>query len=241
MAVSSALCAWGVARTDPDRFPLFLSAPFFLALSLGQWSPLLVAAALLPALAPLIVAKPNLGAAVWLAAPRFWPLAGGAAIVAISLVVMPEWPAAWLANVSGREEKVVPVLHPGGVVLLLALIAWRRPEARLLAVLSVVPQALLFYDQLLLWLVPRSRRQSIALSLASLVLFLAWRWSLAPGDFEVRRAIPYAFALYPLALSILLWNWYRDRRVVTTPNELGGGAAATAAVAPGDRAGEDDA
>jgi hypothetical protein len=211
MGLSSGLAAWGIARTGVERLPIFASAPFLLALSLGQWSPLLVATLLVPAISGLIVLKPNVGVAAWIARPSWKSALVAVAIVALSLLIRPGWPAEWLHNISGREEKFMPLLRPGGFLLAAGLLAWKRPEGRLFLGLIVVPQALFFYDQLLLWLVPRTLRQSLLLSIWSVVAFLWWRRSLHPGDFEVRLAIPYAWSMYLAALSLLLWNWWRDR------------------------------
>lgn len=211
--LSSALAAWAVARLGHDRLPMFLSAPFLVALSLGQWSPLMVAACLIPALGAVVAVKPNLGLAVFAARPSWRTVAAVTALLIISLIVMPTWPMEWLDNVSHREEKFIPILRPGGLLLAASLLAWRRPEGRLFAVLSVVPQALFFYDQLLLWLVPRTLRQSLLLSLWSLVVFLVWWRIVARGDVNyVQQAVPYAYSLYFPALALLLWNWRADRR-----------------------------
>ena len=220
MGVIAGCAAWGVARTGIERLPLFLSAPFLLALSLGQWTPLMVAAALIPALSGAIVAKPNVGLAVWVARPSLVAALTGAVVLAVSLLVLPRWPLEWLANMSGRVEKFIPVLRPGGFLLGLSLLAVRRPEGRLFTSLALIPQALFFYDQLLLWLIPRTLRQSMVLSLCSLLLFLTWRARLKPGDYEVQLAVPYAYALYGVALAILLWNWYTDHyRAGATPDQ----------------------
>ena len=211
MAAGSGFAAWGVARTGMVRAPLFLIAPFLLSLPLGQWSPWLIAAALVPWLSWLVVAKPNVGLAVWLARPSWRTALAVAAILAVSLLVAPRWPWSWLSNLGGREEKFIPLLRPGGFLLVTALVAWRRPEGRLLAALSLVPQSLFFYDQLLLWLVPRTFRQSLLLSLWSFAAFLLWQRGLQPDDYYVQEAIPYAYSLYFAALVILLFNWRRDR------------------------------
>jgi hypothetical protein len=221
MGVTSGCAAWGIARTGVERLPIFLSAPFFLALSLGQWTPLMVAAALVPALGGAIVAKPNLGLAVWVSRPSLVAVVTGILILAASLIILPRWPLEWLANIAGRAEKFVPILRPGGFLLLLSLVAARRPEGRLFTSLALIPQALFFYDQLLLWLIPRTLRQSIGLSLCSLLLFLTWRARLKPGDYEVQLAVPYAYALYGIALAILLWNWSADRRSAPPSHDAG--------------------
>jgi hypothetical protein len=212
MGIGSALAAWGVSGTGMARAPLFLSASFILSLSLGQWSPWLLAAALIPWLSWIIVAKPNVGLPVWIARPAWQTVAAVALVLAISLAVAPEWPSRWLSAIAGHEGKFVPLFRPGGFLLLASAIAWRRPEGRLLFAMSAVPQTLLFYDQLLLWLVPRTLRQSLLLSIWSGLACLLWQHNLAAGDYYVREAVPYAYSVYFVALVQVLWNWWTERR-----------------------------
>lgn len=212
IGMGTAAAAWGVARTGLERLPLFLSAPFLMSVSSGQWGPWLVAAALVPALGWVVIVKPNIGIAAWVARPSWRSAAVMSLILVGSVVAWPGWPRDWLANVTAREEKFVPLFRPAGFLLLSALVAWRRAEGRLLLVMSIVPQTLFFYDQLLLWLVPRTLRQSLVLSLFSVAAFLAWFARLSPGDYYVREAVPFAWSLYPAALAILLWNAWRDGR-----------------------------
>src|SRR5688572_13368067 len=63
--VSSALLAYGATSQDWWRLGMFASAPFVVALWSVQWSPLLVASALLPWLGWLAPVKPNLGLAAF--------------------------------------------------------------------------------------------------------------------------------------------------------------------------------
>lgn len=214
VGVSAGLAAWGLARTGAQRLPLFLSAPFLFCVSLGQWSPLLVAAALIPSLGAIVVAKPTIGFAAFIARPSWRTVYSVTGLLVISLVIMPRWPVEWLANVANREEKFVPFLRPGGFLLAAALLSWRRPEGRLFAIMSIVPQTLFYSDQLLLWLVPRTLKQSLLLSIWSFVVFFVWWRVVARGDPNyMEQAVPYAYSLYFAALGILLWNWWRERRV----------------------------
>ena len=132
--------------------------------------------------------------------------------MALSVAIYPSWPSAWLGNIAGREEKLVPVFQPGGFVLLSALVAWRRAEGRLLLAMSLIPQAMFFYDQLLLWLIPRTLRQSLLLSIASFCAFLAWFYTRAPGERTVNGAVPFAQSLYYVGAMLLLWNWWQERK-----------------------------
>ena len=205
LGVSSALLAFGLLREGYHRLPIFMGAPFLMAISLGQWSPLVTAAALEANLGFVFAAKPNLGVPAWLYRPSLRAILSGLLLVVVSFAVLPTWPIDWYHNVSTRPEKFSPLRTLAGPVLLLAAIRWRRPESRLFLGMVCVPQALFFYDQLILGLIPRTLRQSLIFALASFVLLLSWFYRLGPGDYYVQKAIPYATALYFVALAILLW------------------------------------
>ena len=204
IGISSGLLAFILMRNGYHQLPLFMSAPFLMALSLGQWSPLVVAAALEPNLGFALAAKPNIGVAAWIHRPSVRAITGGVALVILSLIVMPTWPVDWLRNVSGRPEKAIPILSAIGPILALGVLRWRTREGRLFLALASVPQALFFYDQLLLWLIPRTLRQSLVLSLCSFAVLLTWYHRIGPDEYYVRTAIPYALALYLPALALLL-------------------------------------
>ena len=205
LGASSALLAYALTREGYHRLPLFMSAPFLMAVSLGQWSPLITAAALESNLGFALAAKPNLGLAAWIYRPNVRAIVVGAAIVVLSLAILPSWPLDWYHNITARPEKFSPIRTGLGPLLVLAALRWRRKEARLLLAMAVVPQALFFYDQVILGLIPRTFRQSLIFSLLTFVLMLTWFHRLGPGDYYVRDAIPYALAIYFVALGILLW------------------------------------
>jgi hypothetical protein len=56
-------------------------------------------------------------------------------------------------------------------LLLAALARWRRPEARLLAALACTPLTPTFYDPILLYLVTRTFREALVLTVATFVVF----------------------------------------------------------------------
>jgi hypothetical protein len=212
---SSAALAYALTRDGYHRLPLFLSAPFLMATSLGQWSPLIVAAALEPKLGFVFAAKPNLGLAAWIYRPTRAAIIASVILLGVSFAFMPTWPVDWLRNISGRPEKLIPIRTIVAPLLLLAIVRWREREARLYLAMACIPQALFFYDQLPLWLLPRTFRQSLLLSLGSFVLWLAWFRGLDPGDLYVQKAIPYAIALYVIALPLILLP-NRERGPVAT-------------------------
>jgi hypothetical protein len=165
-AVSAGILAFVATRTSYNRLLMFLSASFAHATVMGQWSMLLTAALFAPTLAFFGAAKPNIAAAIVAA------LASGRAALAmlvvamIALVIMPSWPAEWLEAVRGSTWHFSPLRTPA-VLGLLAMLRWRRPEARLVAVLSVVPQSPFVYEAMPLFFVPRSRVEFYALVIGS--------------------------------------------------------------------------
>jgi hypothetical protein len=67
-----------------------------------------------------------------------------------------------------------PVFMGTTAVVLVAVVWWRQRSARLLVMLACIPQHAFFYDQLLLWLLPRTLGQSLALSVAGWAAYLSW-------------------------------------------------------------------
>jgi hypothetical protein len=202
--LSVALLTFAVMRHGSSRWPLFASTPFFYALLAAQWSMVLTAAFVLPWLTLVFVAKPNLAAAYFLSAPsrRGVLVALGATIVTltISLVLVPGWPADWIAAVRSAPAFTAPVMHRGGPLLLLALMRWRQPEARLLLAMSVVPHNMVLYEALVLFLVPRTFRQSVLLAALSsvavvfIILFVPMQPESAAGNYyqgDVMVALTY--------------------------------------------------
>jgi hypothetical protein len=162
-AIAAALLAWVFTRGAPYRLAALLSFSFYYAAAISQWSPLLIASVLIPSLGFLLVVKPTIGMALWLYKPHWQAVAGGALLLVVSLVVRPEWPLEWMQTFGAGAHIKAPVTTLGGPLVFLALLRWRRPEARLLVALACVPHTTLLYETLPLFLVPESWRQSILL------------------------------------------------------------------------------
>ena len=184
VGASSALLAFATTRDGYFRLPLFLSAQFMMAASAGAAPAILLTAVIAwPALQWLVVVKPNLGLAAFAAQPTWRAIVGTLALCAIGLALVPSWPIDWIRALfatPGGDVSIVlghlsPVMVPGGVLILLALLRWRRPEARMLAVLALVPQTMTFHDVLPTMLVARTFRQSLTLALLSHGAFLLAR------------------------------------------------------------------
>lgn len=171
--ISFGLLTYALIRDDQYwRLLALLSLPSVVALFYVQWSPLLLAAALMPALVPIGVIKPQIGLPLLIhhATPRRWLAA--ALFVLLSLLILPDWPWRWLPQIRsyGAGGGFIPLLVlPAGPVLLLALLRWRDPRARLLLLLAMTPQRL-WYDQLMLWALPQSWREMALLTVASWVV-----------------------------------------------------------------------
>jgi hypothetical protein len=175
VGAGAALLAFGITERAWHPLLLFVSGLYFETFQLAQWSPLLIGAALVPALSWMLVAKPNLGLALFAARPSWMAPVGGLVLVAVGTLLWPAWPREWLAASRSETHLMAPVALLGGPLALLALLRWRRPEGRLVAVLACVPQTISLHASLALFLVPRTRIESLVLTLCADVAFLLLR------------------------------------------------------------------
>jgi hypothetical protein len=187
VAVASGLLAFAISRENFSRLPIFLSAQFMMGAAAGSAPAILITAVIAwPALQWLVVMKPNLGLAAFAARPTWRAVWGTVVLCAAAFALEPAWPMFWLRQLfamKGGDTHMVlghlsPIMVPGGVLLVLALLRWRRPEARMLFVLSLVPQTMTFHDVLPVMLVAQTFRQSLTLGLLSHGAFLLARTEL---------------------------------------------------------------
>lgn len=204
IGISCALLGWALLRDSPWRLPLFLSAPFWHAAILGQWSPIMTAAALMPTLQFLAAAKPTVGLAAWAYKPSWRGIIGGLVLVIAAFIVLPSWLGDWREVMPSSTKYRGPATTWMGCFLLLGLLRWRRREGRLFIAMSLMPQLPVFYDSLILWLIPSTLTRSLALTAASWIGYLAWYPSHAlPNQNEI--AFPWlVFTIYAPALALLL-------------------------------------
>jgi hypothetical protein len=186
-ALGSGVFVWAATRRSIAPAVVMTSASAALAAEAVQWSPLLAAAYGIPWLGILLSAKPTVGLAIWLARPSRFAVIGALVLTATGLLFIPSWPLEWVAALrhtslgqEGGTPYFAPIGSAGGAFAVLALLRWRRPEARLVFALACVPQTPLLYETVPLFLVPISITEGGVLWLGS---WLAALWLSSAGPF----------------------------------------------------------
>ncbi len=176
-SLSGGVLGWAMGNRAVALWPLAFSASYLIAVSRTQWSPLLLAAAWLPALAFVVTAKPTIGLASLVVHRDRRSLIVAALAVALAIVAsfaaMPDWFSAWRAAIENAPHIAAPITRPFGFILALAVLKWRRPEARLLLVMACVPHTASLYDLLPLFFLCRSLREALILALLTHAAFWA--------------------------------------------------------------------
>ena len=234
IGISVALMAFAILATNASGLGMILSAPFFFSIWNVQWGPLLVAGALMPVMGWLGVAKPNLGVVAFAHSPRWSTVIGVLLLLGVSFLVLPDWPAGWLEHLRAQPSPRPPaVLWPFGAVGLVGLLRWRTPQGRTLAAMTLVPTSAWFYDQLFLWLVARTWKQSLVLSVCSWVAYVAVL-AQAPIDLTDIRAARVIQAVLAVGLylpaAVMVWRQpnegpvpaWLERRAAALPRWLRG-------------------
>jgi hypothetical protein len=174
--VSAALLTYGLTREGWTRIWILPSAAFISAARSAQWSPLYCAAYLMPPLAWMLSAKPTLGVAVAASARTLrtikFATIGTIVLFVVSIVLLPRWPAEWIAIVRQQNDLAPAIAWTGGGFILLAALRWRLPEARLLLAMGLVPTTAAWYEALPLLLIGKSKRECQALSLISSIGYI---------------------------------------------------------------------
>jgi hypothetical protein len=175
--VGLTVAAFAFALLKTNRVPALLgllSMAGTTTMQLGQWPPLLCAGALMPATFGFVLAaKPTIAAALWAAFPSWRSVLAAGAFTIATVIWWPGWPREWFALLPAVPHMTPPVMRWGGPLILIALIQWRQPEARLLVALACVPQTPSFYEALPLFLISRTWTESITLfGLMAIVLLV---------------------------------------------------------------------
>jgi hypothetical protein len=209
VALSSAALAYAVTRSSWMPLWIFASGAYIEAARLGQWSILFAAGIAMPAIAILFPAKPTLGL---MTAPmvRFslWTVAGWTALVVASFIALPNWVPSWLAAIRDAPHVRPLVAAPGGFLLLLAILRWRRREAWLLMAYALVPHTRVVYEAVpVLATVPRVRAEYMALAVGSMVAYAAQVILIPPAPLRspsVWIAVASLFGVYLPALLMVM-------------------------------------
>lgn len=185
VALGAGALAWVLMRDGIGPLLGFLSFPVVLAVRCGQWAPLFTAATCVLPLGVFLAAKPTIGATIFAARPSWWPVLGGLVLAGVAFALQPAWIPHWMEAVRANaavwapaSPYRIPVTLPGGVLVLVVLARWRRPEARLVAVLACVPQTLWVYDCVPLLLIPTTWKQASVLVVSG---YLAHLWATTQG------------------------------------------------------------
>lgn len=165
VGLGAALLAWAMTRRSlaNPQLLVFPSFTMVVAAQTVQWSPWLTAAALMPWIGFLFACKPSIGLAMLVAYPSRRAIVGAGVFALLTVAIWPWWPAEWVAALPAATHMSAPVMRWGGPLLLLALLKWRRPEARLLAALACIPQTPVMYEALPLFLMVQTVKEGAVL------------------------------------------------------------------------------
>lgn len=216
--ISGGVLAYAVTRRACWPLLICASGPFLAAISVGQWSPIFVAAAILPPLSALFAVKPTLGAIVWAYRPTAMAVVGSLVLLLVSIAIYPSWPGEWRVALHAARVYHAPLSRPGGWLLLLAVLRWRRPEARLLLAMACVPHTIVLNESLPLFLAVRTRREAsifVGLTLVAAYLELIRYWPPEPLDHYLARVWPAQLLL--VYLPVLALTLLRENRAEWPP------------------------
>jgi hypothetical protein len=176
-----ALFTYGVTmrRLVTPALIALVSLAALMTLQTSQWSLLLTGAALVPGFGWLLIAKPTIGLALFAAFPRWKTAIGCSVVLILAIIIRPTWVADWRATFSSAPHVVAPILRTGGPLLLLALLRWRRADARLLVALACVPHTTVPYETIPLFLIPQTWPQAWSLWALGLLAYVG-QWATGP-------------------------------------------------------------
>jgi hypothetical protein len=221
-AIGTAAFTYAITRRHRWTLYFLISGAMLWSWVVVQWPPLLIAAVLTPSLSWLLAVKPTLGFALWTAWPNRKAVIGGLLFVGISLLVRPGWVQEWLASVAKTPHES-HLLRPGGFLMLLGMLRWRRPEGRLLAALCLVPQTTALYETLPLALLCRNRPQAAGfagLTMLAHLLYLLGPQGPWPVGAEYQWWVLLALVYLPAIVLVLRrpnqdqsdWTWLAPSR-----------------------------
>jgi hypothetical protein len=206
--VSSGLMAFGLTHQGYHRLLIFFAYPYWAGIFTAQWEPLIMASAFFPLLLPATLAKPQIGLPVALTHLSRRGILACGVVLMLSLAAMPRWPLLWFRQI-GQYDHFIPLLVLPGPLLTAALLRYRDRDALLLMMMAIMPQRW-FYDPLVLWLIPKSRREIVATVGLSWGAGI-WRWYHIPHSWtEVGRCT--VLLIYLPMLAVVLARGLREKQ-----------------------------
>jgi hypothetical protein len=211
--ISSALLALGLTRHGYHRLLVFFAYPYWAGMLVAQWGPLLMASAFFPLLLPATLAKPQTGLAVALTHSTRRALVACGCVALVSFAWMPNWLGLWLRQLGGYQH-YYPLLILPGPLLLLALFRYRHPDTALFLLTALLPQRW-FYDPLILWLIPKTRKEILWTAFLGWGAGL-WRWYHIPHSVAQVGRCTVIFLYLPM-LGVLLARPQEQSTTIAEP------------------------
>lgn len=165
--VWSGLLAYGLLRQTDELWPLLMltSAPFWHAFYFLQWTPLLAAVYVLPALLPLALVKPQIGFPVLFTRFTWKRAIICMAFLVLTFVLDPTWPIRWWPQAKSYDGFIPVLWAPLGLLLTTGALFWRYRETQLFLLYASMPQRAI-YDTLLLYFTLKTKEQFIVYTVA---------------------------------------------------------------------------
>ena len=210
-ALGVGLLAYGVTREGWWRLGILASAPLWITLTYGQTSAWTSAAAVLPWLGFLYVAKPSVGLALWAAWPTRQALIAGLLLLVLSLG------GSWGGRRRGgprsttRRSTLPRFAGPSVGFCCSDCSRWRAPGGRLIGMLALIPHTTSLYEMLPLLLLARTWRELAGLvGLGWLAYYGIYNYTPRnPSDVPHNLLVqwPYILSLcYLPVLALVLWR-----------------------------------
>lgn len=200
---STGLLVYGMlSNGEMWRLWTLLSFPYVFSMILAQWSPLMLAILFLPSLYSAILIKPHIGLGIGITHFTIKRSIITGLLFCLTFLVDPDWVFSWVKQIGNYDGFIPSFVFPGILIVLLALFFIKTPRGRYFILFCFTPQRL-WYDQLLLWWLPRSNRSMIWLTFSSWIigiLYFASRYGLSPRPGNSELAI---FTIYIPALCAL--------------------------------------
>jgi hypothetical protein len=160
-----------------------------------------MASGLFPLLLPAAMSKPQIGLPVFLTRASLRGAVACAVVAVASLIVLPRWPLWWIGQM-GFYDHFIPLAVIPGPLLGLALLRYRDRDAWFLVLTAMFPQRW-FFDSLILWLIPRTRRELVWTVFFSWGAGI-WRWYYTPESFHQVGRWTVIFIYLPMLAVVLL-------------------------------------